>query len=183
MDLNLIPRQLETPDFHLRPSAITDVEAMFTMLSDPESMKYWSDPPISSMEEAVKVLMEDLDSDAKGNSMCWAVTRKGENEMIGKVILFQFSMKNGRAEIGYLLDRKYWRQGVMKQALGAVIEFAFNTLDLHRIEADVDSENIPSIGLLETMGFEREGLFRDRWRVYGEWQDSVMLALLKGSSK
>ena len=75
MDLNLIPRELETQDFHLRPSAITDVEAMFTMLSDPESMKYWSDPPISSMEEAVKVLMEDLDSDAKGNSMCWAVTR------------------------------------------------------------------------------------------------------------
>ena len=183
MDLNLIPRELETLDFHLRPSAITDVEAMFTMLSDPESMKYWSDPPISSMEEAVKVLMEDLDSDAKGNSMCWAVTRKGENEMIGKVILFQFSQKNGRAEIGYLLNRKYWRQGVMKQALGAVIEFAFNTLDLHRIEADVDSENIPSIGLLEKMGFEREGLFRDRWRVYGEWQDSVMLALLKGSSK
>ena len=183
MDLNLIPRELETLDFHLRPSAITDVEAMFTMLSDPESMKYWSDPPISSMEEAVKVLMEDLDSDAKGNSMCWAVTRKGENEMIGKVILFQFSQKNGRAEIGYLLNRKYWRQGVMKQALGAVIEFAFNTLDLHRIEADVDSENIPSIGLLEKMGFEREGLFRERWRVYGEWQDSVMLALLKGSSK
>jgi len=183
MHLNLIPRELETPDFQLRPSAITDVEAMFTMLSDPESMKYWSDPPISSMEEAVKVLMEDLDSDAKGNSMCWAVTRKGENEMIGKVILFQFSQKNGRAEIGYLLDRKYWRQGVMKQALGAVIEFAFNTLDLHRIEADVDSENIPSIGLLEKLGFEREGLFRDRWRVYGEWQDSVMLALLNGSSK
>jgi ribosomal-protein-alanine N-acetyltransferase len=179
MDLNLIPRELETQDFHLRPSAITDVEAMFTMLSDPESMKYWSDPPISSMEEAVKVLMEDLDSDAKGNSMCWAVTRKGETEMIGKVILFQFSQKNGRAEIGYLLDRKYWRQGVMKQALGAVIEFAFNRLDLHRIEADVDSENMPSIGLLENLGFEREGLFRDRWRVYGEWQDSVMLALIK----
>jgi ribosomal-protein-alanine N-acetyltransferase len=179
MDLNLIPRELETPDFHLRPSAITDADAMFTMLSDSESMKYWSDPPISSLDEAVKVLMEDLDSDAKGNSMCWAVTRKSENEMIGKCILFQFNQKNSRAEIGYLLNRNYWRQGVMHQAVGAVIEFAFNTLDLHRIEADVDSENIPSIGLLEKLGFEREGLFRDRWRVYGEWQDSVMLALIK----
>lgn len=178
MDLNLIPRGLDTKDFNLRPSVITDVESMFTMLSDPESMKYWSDPPISSMEEAANVLMEDLDSDAKGNSMCWAVTRKGENEMIGKVILFQFNVKNGRAGIGYLLNRKYWRQGIMKQALGAVIEFAFDTLNLHRIEADVDTENIPSLGLLEKLGFEREGLFRDRWRVYGKWQDSVMLALI-----
>jgi RimJ/RimL family protein N-acetyltransferase len=183
MDLNLISRELDSKDFHLRPLAITDVETMFTMLSDTESMKYWSDPPISKLEEAVQVLMKDLDSDAKGNSMCWAVTRKGEHEMIGKVILFQFNVANGRAEIGYLLDRKFWRQGVMHQALGAVIEFAFNTLDLHRIEADVDSENIPSIGLLEKLGFEREGLFRDRWRVYDEWQDSVMLALINRTSK
>ena len=179
MDWNLIPREFDTKDFHLRPSTITDVEAMFSMLSDKESMQYWSDPPISSMEEAVEVLMKDLDSDARGNSMCWAVTQKDQDEMIGKVILFQYSKENQRAEIGYLLERKYWRQGVMQQALGAVIKFAFNTLDLHRIEADVDSENIPSIGLLEKLGFEREGLFHDRWRVYGEWQDSVMLALIK----
>lgn len=179
MQWNLIPRVLETKDFRLRPSASTDAEAMFSILSDTESMKYWSDPPISTVDEAVQVLKEDLDSDAKGNSMCWAITHKGDNEMIGKCILFQHSEKNQRAEIGYLLNRKYWRQGVMKQAVEAVIEFAFTTLNLHRIEADVDTENAPSLGLLEGMGFEREGLFRHRWRVYGEWQDSVMLALIK----
>ncbi len=179
MDWNLIPRNLDTQDFHLRPSAITDVEAMFAMLSDPESMKYWSDPPISTLEEAVKVLREDLDADAKGDTMCWAVTRKGEDEMIGKCILFQHSQKNQRAEIGYLLHRKYWRQGVMYQALGAVIDFAFKRLNLHRIEADVDTENAASLGLLEKLGFEREGLFRERWLVYEEWQDSVMLALIR----
>lgn len=179
MDWNLVPRHLETKDFRLRPLVITDAEAIFSILSDPESMKYWTDPPISKLEEAVQVLEKDLDSDANNNSMCWAITRKGENEMIGKCILFQYSKKNQRAEIGYLLNRKYWRQGVMKQAVGAVIEFAFTTLDLHRIEADVDTENAASIGLLEQFGFEREGLFRERWRVYDEWQDSVMLALIK----
>jgi ribosomal-protein-alanine N-acetyltransferase len=178
MDWNLIPRELETKDFRLRPSAITDAEAMFSMLSDSESMKYWTDPPISKLEEAVQVLKKDLASDAGNNSMCWAVTRKGEDEMIGKCILFQHSEKNQRAEIGYLLNRKYWRQGDMKQAVGAVIEFAFSTLNLHRIEADVDTENAASIGLLEQFGFKREGLFRERWHVYGEWQDSVMLALI-----
>ena len=67
----------------------------------------------------------------------------------------------------------------MYQAIGAVIDFAFNNLNLHRIEADVDTENAASIGLLEKHGFQREGLFRDRWRVYDEWQDSVMLALIR----
>jgi RimJ/RimL family protein N-acetyltransferase len=152
---------------------------MFSMLSDPESMKYWCTEPISDLEAAVEALNKDLESDAQGNSMCWAVCLKGEDKMIGKCILFQFSQQNRRAEIGYLLSRDYWRQGLMHQALEAVIDFAFNTLDLHRIEADVDIENAGSLGLLKKLGFKQEGLFKERWFVYGEWQDSAMLGLLK----
>jgi len=179
MDLSNIPRELRTKDLCLRPSNSTDAEGMLTMLSDPESMKYWSDQPISDINEAIEVLNKDLESDAQGNSMCWAVTLKGQDKMIGKCILFQFSQANHRAEIGYILNRKYWRRGYMQQALEAVIDFAFNTLDLHRIEADIDTQNTASLGLLEKLGFKREGLFRERWFVYGEWQDSVMLGLLK----
>ena len=179
MDFSSIPRTFNTRDLHLRPSNDTDAESMFTMLSDPQSMKYWSDQPINNLEAAVEVLNKDLESDAQGNSMCWAVTFKGHDKMIGKCILFQFSQQNHRAEIGYLLNREYWRQGLMHQALEAVIDFAFNTLDIHRIEADVDTENTGSLGLLEKLGFTREGLFRERWFVYHEWQDSVMLGLLK----
>jgi RimJ/RimL family protein N-acetyltransferase len=67
----------------------------------------------------------------------------------------------------------------MRQALEAVIGFSFKTLKLHRIEADVDPLNEGSLGVLEKLGFEREGLFRERWFLYGEWADSVMLALIK----
>ena len=181
MDLNNIPREFDTRDRHLRPSTMADAEGMFAMLSDSESMKYWCDRPISDIEGALKALRKDLESDAQGNSLCWAVTLKGQDEMIGKCILFQFSQENHRAEIGYILNRKYWRQGLTYQALGAVIDFAFNTLKLHRIEADIDTENLASIGLLEKLGFKREGLFRERWFVYDEWQDSVMLGLIKNT--
>ena len=179
MDLDKIPRKLDTLDLHLRPSNPTDAEGMFAMLSDRESMKYWSDKPIKNLNAAVEALNKDLESDAQGNSMCWAITLNGQDEMIGKCILFQFDKTNQRAEIGYILNRQYWRQGLMYQALEAVIDFAFNTLELHRIEADVDTENAGSLGILEKLGFKREGLFRERWFVYEEWQDSVMLGLLK----
>ena len=179
MDLSRIPRRFNTSDLHLRPSNATDAQSMFSMLSDPESMKYWCTEPINDLQAAVEALNKDLESDAQGNSMCWAVCLKGQDKMIGKCILFQFSQQNRRAEIGYLLSRDYWRQGLMHQALEAVIDFAFNTLDLHRIEADVDTENAASLGLLKKLGFKQEGLFKERWFVYGEWQDSVMLGLLK----
>jgi ribosomal-protein-alanine N-acetyltransferase len=144
-------------------------------------MKYWSSPPVAHLDDALKILREDLESDAKGNSLCWAVTLKGHDEMIGKCILFQFSQDNHRAEIGFILNRSYWRQGLMHQALQAVVEFAFTTLKLHRIEADVDPENAGSLGVLEKLGFEREGLFRDRWLLSGEWVDSVMLGRINRS--
>lgn len=179
MELATIPRLLNTRDLRLRPSNAMDAESMFAMLSDPQSMKYWCDQPLKDLDAAVKVLNRDLESDAQSNSMCWAITRKGQDRMIGKCILFQFSQDKHRAEIGYILNREYWRQGLMYQALGAVIDFAFDTLKLHRIEADVDTENAGSLGLLEKLGFKREGLFRERWFVYNEWQDSVMLGLLK----
>ena len=179
MDLTKISRTLDTRDLRLRPSNATDAEGMFAMLSDPESMKYWCDKPLKDLDAAIEVLNKDLESDAKGDSLCWAITFPGEDRMIGKCILFRFDQANHRAEIGYILNREYWRQGLMRQALEAVIDFAFDTLKLHRIEADVDTENAGSIAILEKLGFKREGLFRERWFVYDEWQDSIMLGLLE----
>jgi len=179
MDLTGIPRLLKTRDLHLRPLNPGDAESMFAMLSDPQSMKYWCDEPVTEIAEAVRALNKDLESDAQGDSLCWAICLDGEDKMIGKCILFQFNEKNHRAEIGYILNREYWRRGFMQQALETVIDFAFSTLNLHRIEADVDTENAGSLGILEKLGFEREGLFRERWYVYDQWQHSVMLGLLK----
>lgn len=180
MNLKNVACELDTRGLHLRRVRLSDADALFTILSDPESMKYWSTPPISDHSEAIKVLREDLESDAQGNSICWAVTRQDTGEMIGKCILFQFSPANRRAEIGFILNRDYWRQGLMQQALEAVINFAFNDLNLHRLEADVDPDNAGSLGILAKFGFEREGLFRDRWLVGQNWVDSVMLGLLNG---
>ena len=178
MDLATIPREIDTDNLHLRPLKMADAEAMFAILSDPQSMKFWSHKPATDIEVAIKTLREDLESDARNDSICWAVTIKGKDELIGKCILFHFSPHNHRAEIGFILNRDYWRQGLMHQALEGVIDFAFNTLKLHRIEGDTDTENTGSLALLEKLGFEREGLFRERWFVYDKWDDSVMLGLL-----
>ena len=63
-----------------------------------------------------------------------------------------------------------------------MLDFAFNELDLHRLEADSDPDNQASLALLEKFGFQREGLFRERWWIDGRWCDSVMLGLIRPSA-
>ena len=70
-------------------------------------------------------------------------------------------------------------KGLGTEALSTALKYGFDTLNLYRIEADVDPRNIGSIRLLEKLNFQREGLLRQRWRVNGEVCDSVLLGLLK----
>lgn len=179
MELAGIDRNLETERLHLRPLQLSDADSAFSMMSDEESMRYWSHPPLEDIDGALAVIRRYVESDEQGNSANWAVVLKEGGAAIGMCSLFNFGSDNRRAEIGYILERSHWRRGLMREALGAVIAFAFDTLDFHRIEADVDPDNAASLGLLEALGFEREGLFRERWLLNGEWVDSVMLGLVK----
>ena len=88
-----------------------------------------------------------------------------------------------RAEIGFALRQTHWSKGLGTEAVGAVIEFAFETLNLHRLEADADPRNERSLRLLERFGFEREGCLRERYYVNGERQDAVILGLLRSNWK
>lgn len=178
MDLTKICRKLNTADLRLRSPALTDATGMFAMLSDAETVKYWSNKPVADLAEAVKKLNENLESDAQGKSITWAITLKNNDSMIGHCVLFQIDQDNHRAEIGFMMNRDYWRRGYMQQVLQVVLEFGIEKLELHRFEADVDPDNTGSLALLEKFGFEREGFFRERWLICDKWKDSVMLALL-----
>ena len=106
------------------------------------------------------------------------MVRRDDDAVIGTCTLAQLDPKNRRAEVGFILHPDHWRRGYMREAMGALIGFAFGELGLNRLEADVDPRNAPSLALLETLGFRREGLCRQRWIVDGVVQDSVILGLL-----
>jgi RimJ/RimL family protein N-acetyltransferase len=163
----------------LRPFMKSDRAAVLDLFSDARTMLYWSSEPITSLEEADDRIQQEIDWHSKEKCFNWAIALPDSNQFIGKICLFQFNEQNRRAEIGYVLHRKHWGKGYMSEAMEFMLAFAFGELGLHRIEADTDPENLPSLALLEKFGFQREGLFRDRWFVHDKWHDSVMLGLLK----
>jgi RimJ/RimL family protein N-acetyltransferase len=93
--------------------------------------------------------------------------------------LFHPDLDNRRAELGYALGREHWGKGYMQEALRALLDYSFNELNLHRLEADVDPRNASSIRTLEKLGFRQEGYLRERWLVGGGIQDSLFYGLLR----
>jgi len=142
-------------------------------------MAYWSNTPTKTIAETRQLVVRDVNAEKKGLALFWAIEWKETGAVIGKCTLWQYDENNQRAEVGYILNRRYWRMGLMSEALVAMIDYAFSGLGLHRLEADTDVKNTASLALLEKMGFQREGLFRERWYVNGQRQDSVMLGLLE----
>jgi RimJ/RimL family protein N-acetyltransferase len=178
MDWESLPT-IEASRVSLRWMSEPDIDALYTIFSNLEVMRYWSFPAIPDRNAATLMLKEIHDGFKTRALLKWGIARRIDDAVIGTVTLHNLSFDNRRAEMGYALDRAQWGQGYMHEALQALLGFAFGALDLHRMEADVDPRNIASIRTLERLGFQREGYLRERWQVNGEIQDALFYGLLR----
>jgi [ribosomal protein S5]-alanine N-acetyltransferase len=170
---------IRADNIDLRPTTEADIDGLFEMLSNPEVMKYWGRPCLKDRSEAKEYFESIQTHVADRSAMQWAIVRRSDKQFMGTCTLWHFDWNNQRCEVGYGLARRFWGQGFMQQAIRAMIQYAFQTLNLHRIEADVDPENAKSLRLLEGIGFQREGYLRERWLVEGRVMDAIYLGLLK----
>jgi len=163
----------------LRWLTLNDVGSLFSIFSDPEVMRYWSSLPLDNLDAAENLLAGIHNNFEKRVLFQWGVARCEDDRIIGTCTLYHVDTDNRRAEIGYALGSKYWGNGYMREALTLFIDFCFGSLNLTRLEADVDPQNISSIKVLERLGFQKEGYLRERWLVGGGIQDSLFYGLLK----
>lgn len=170
---------LEAERVRLRAMSDRDIDGLFAIFSNPEVMRYWSFTPLVDRDAAASLLNQTLEGFRRRALMKWGVALRESDELIGTVTLINFDFTNHRAEIGYALARAFWGHGYIQEALHAVLEYAFEDLSLHRIEADVDPRNAASIRTLERLGFQKEGYLRQRWHVGGEIQDALFFGLLR----
>jgi RimJ/RimL family protein N-acetyltransferase len=108
----------------------------------------------------------------------WALIFKQSEEFLGYVNYHQRDPWHRRLEVGYILARRYWRQGLMTEAMHAFLAYCFDRLDTHRVEAQIEPDNADSVRLAQRLGFQREGILRDRLFVDGRYRSLVMFSLL-----
>lgn len=169
---------LESPRLRLRPYRQDDARAIYALYSDPVVTRYWSFPAWTRREQANEYLAARMALETPA-VYAWAMAEREGDRLVGTTTLFSLSGPHKRAEIGYSLLPARQGQGLATEALRTVLGHAFGPLGLERIEADVDPRNEPSWRLLEKLGFRREGLLRNRWRVDGEVCDSFLYGLLR----
>lgn len=178
MDWTRLPT-IDADRISLRWISRDDVDALYRIFSNEEVMRYWSTPPLTDRDAAVDLLQDIHDGFGRQSMLKWGIALRADNALIGTTTLYNLDLGNRRAEMGYALSRDHWRRGYMREALQALLTYAFEVLDLRRIEADVDPRNTASIQTLERLGFQREGFLRERWEVNGEIQDALFYGLIR----
>ncbi len=170
---------IHTQRLLLRPLQTGDVDALFAVFGDAEVMRYWSTPPWTDAEAGAAMVALDQASGPDADWMRLGLVRRADDRLLGTCTLFDHQAHSRRCELGYALAREAWGQGLMHEALTAMLDHGFGAWNLNRVEADIDPRNRASARTLERLGFCREGLLRERWIVGGEVCDSALYGLLQ----
>ena len=170
---------LATDRLRLRPMTAADTEAVFSLFSDSVVTRYLNRLPMTTLADAAALIERATAEYSGGTALRLGLVLAENDRVIGTGNLLHFDWPSRRAEVGYALAQPYWGRGLAGEATAAVIEYGFEALDLHRIEAELDPRNEPSVRVLERLGFAREGLLRERCIVGDEISDSLIMGLLR----
>jgi [ribosomal protein S5]-alanine N-acetyltransferase len=173
------PPPIETPRLLIRIVEISDIADLLETNGDEEVTRFLPYATWRSMADGEAWLARMSALNATGTALQFAIIEKSSGRAIGTLLLFRYDEGSLRAEIGYVMGRANWGRGFTHEALKAIIEFAFGTAGLRRIEAEIDPANVASNKLALKLGFVLEGRLRERWITKGKAGDTNIYGLLR----
>ena len=175
---------LATPSLHtdrlwLRAFEDADADDLFALHSSAHVLRYWDSPPWSEPARAEKFIERCRQMALEGSGARLAVDRASDGAFIGWCCLTGWNPDYRSASLGYCYNDAAWGQGYATEAARAVLRWAYDTLDLNRVQAETDTRNVASARVLEKLGFVREGTLREDCIVDGVVSDSWVYGLLR----
>lgn len=170
---------LETARLLLRPLASEDCRDVYAYASDPAVARYvtWdAHRSLADAEAFVETVIKDYQ---QGEAAPWGLVCKADGRLVGTGGVMDWQPQYGRIELAYALARPYWGQGLMTEAVRAILEFGFKVLGVNRIQAYCMVENEGSARVMEKCGMIREGYLRQYTRIKGIYRDLFLYAILR----
>jgi len=170
---------LQTARLQLRPFDQSDADALFALHGNARVLRYWDSPPWGDRVRAERFIESCHKIAEDGTGVRLAVVRRADATFIGWCGLTRWNPDYRSASMGFCFDDAVWGHGYATEAARAVLRWAFDALELNRVQAETDTRNAASARVLEKLGFVREGTLREDCVVAGEVSDSWVYGLIK----
>lgn len=179
LDINFTPfPNLETERLYLRRVVKEDVNEIFALRSNKETMKYIPRPLVKNEEDAMAHIAMIDEKIENNEGINWAITLKNDPKLIGLIGHYRIKPEHFRAEIGYMLLPEHHGKGIITEAIKETVKYGFEIMKLHSIEAVIDPENLASESVLQKSGFVKEAHFKENEYYEGRFLDSVIYSIL-----
>jgi RimJ/RimL family protein N-acetyltransferase len=149
------------------------------MHSNAYVLRYWDAPTWTERERADRFIANSQRMADEGSGARLAIDRLSDGAFIGWCSLSRWNPDFRSASMGYCLTDAAWGQGYATEAARAVLQWAYDTLDLNRVQAEADTRNTASARVLEKLGFVLEGTLREDCIVNGDVSDSWVYGLIR----
>lgn len=174
---------LKGDNIYFKPLSINDAKEIHSYASDKDVSRFIGWQLMRTMDETCGHIQEMLKREAAGTHLYASVVLKSTQEIIGTVMIFNFDHEARHAEIGYVFHKDHWGRGYGTETVTLMSDFAFDSLNLHKLHARVVHANIGSVRVLEKNGFELEGRLRDYYFIDGSYYDSLLFGKFQDTTE
>ena len=171
------PPRIETDRLILRAMTKRDADDMFEYACDPNVTRYLMWSPHEDRDQTKRYLKRIEASYKKGEFYDWGVELRSERKFIGTCGITSLDLPNNTAEVGYVINPRYWNMGIATEAVGTVIGFLFDKLGFNRVEARYMTGNDASRRVMEKCGMTFEGVRRSSLFVRDGYVDVGVCAI------
>ena len=171
--------QIKTKRLLLRSLLAEDAKEVFRMRANSRVNQFIGRENMETEKSAEELIGRTLQAYQNKQAIAWAGYHPELNQIIGTCGLMHIEAINRRAEIGGEMWVDYWGKNLALEAVSAIVEFGFEKLNLHSIEAKVSPKNRGAIAILTHLGFEQEAYFKDRFFHQGVFHDLSIYTCIK----
>lgn len=165
---------LEGEKIYFKALKLDDAHEIHDYASDKEVSRFIGWKLMNTLRETREYIELMLERESAGTHLYSSIVHKLTNEIIGTAMVFNFDQVANKAEIGYVLHKDHWGKGYGTEAVELISDFAFKSLNLHKIHAIVSAANIGSARILEKNSFECEGRLKDNYFIEDKYYDALL---------
>ncbi len=170
---------LDTDRLILRAFSENDSDDIFEYASNPEVTKYLPWKTHISKNDTIDFLKMSHEMFEKQDNIDFAIEFKSDKKVVGGISIRKWNDENKCADIGYVLSPRYWNKGIITEAIKRIIKFGFEELNVNRVEAHCDEDNIGSYKAMEKAGMKYEGTLRKKVFIKDKFVNMRFYSILK----